>query len=137
MIGARSNQDIIQALTLFIRKLNDECRNKALVVIEGQRDANALRSIGFEGDLFLLCHNGSLTKLASKAEKYKKIVLLLDLDRKGRVLTKRTATILQEKNSNIDLFFRRELAKVTKGRIRHIEELARFGDHLQNLVIGL
>ena len=137
MKEAESNQSIIQALSLFIRKLNDECRNKALVVIEGQRDANALRSIGFEGDLFLLCHNGSLTKLASNAEKYEKIVLLLDLDRKGRALTKRTATILQEKSSNIDLFFRRELAKVTEGRIRHIEELARFRDHLQNLVIRL
>ena len=133
MIEAKLEQDTLQALILFIRKLNDECKNGALVVVEGQRDAKALKSIGFKGDLFLLCHNESLVKLASEAERYKKIILLLDLDKKGRALTKKAATILQEKKSKIDLFFRRELAKASKGRVKHIEELTRFSDYLQNL----
>jgi len=131
---AKWDQNIIQRLILFIRKLNDECKNGALVVVEGQRDARALESIGFKGDLFLLCHNKSLVKLASEAERYKKTILLLDLDEKGRELTKKAAIILQEKNIKIDLFFRRELAKATKGKIRHIEELNRFSDYLQNLI---
>lgn len=131
---AKWDQDIIQALMLFVRKLNDECKNGALVVVEGQRDARALRSIGFRGDLFLLCHNKGLVELASEAERYKKTILLPDLDKKGRALTKKAAIILQERSVKIDLFFRRELAKATKGKIRHIEELNRFGDYLQNLI---
>ncbi|MEM2955914.1 MAG: toprim domain-containing protein [Nitrososphaerales archaeon] len=133
MIDFKSNQDTLQELMLFTKRLNDECKNGALVVVEGQRDAKALESIGFNGDLFLLCHNESLVKLAIKAEKYKKIILLLDLDKKGRALTKRAAMILQEKSRKIDLFFRRELAKASKGKIKHVEELSRFGDYLQNL----
>ncbi|MGB9659667.1 MAG: toprim domain-containing protein [Nitrososphaerales archaeon] len=133
MIDFKSNQDTLQELMLFTRRLNDECKNGALVVVEGRRDAKALESIGFKGDLFLLCHNESLVKLATKAEKYKKIILLLDLDKKGRALTKRAAMILQEKSRKIDIFFRRELAKASKGKIKHIEELSRFGDYLQNL----
>jgi 5S rRNA maturation endonuclease (ribonuclease M5) len=133
MIDFKSNQDTLQELMLFTKRLNDECKNGALVVVEGRRDAKALESIGFKGDLFLLCHNESLVKLSTKAEKYKKIILLLDLDKKGRALTKRAAMILQEKSRKIDLFFRRELAKASKGKIKHIEELSRFGDYLQNL----
>jgi 5S rRNA maturation endonuclease (ribonuclease M5) len=130
---AKLDQNTLQALILFTRKLNDECKDGALVVVEGRRDAKALESIGFKGELFLLCHNESLVKLASKAEGYKKIILLLDLDKKGKVLTKKAAMILQEKKSKIDLFFRRELSKVSKGRIKHIEELSKFGDYLQSL----
>jgi len=127
------DQDILQALILFIRNLNDECKNGALVVVEGQRDARALESIGFKGNLLLLCHHNSFVKLASEAEGYKKTILLLDLDRKGRELTKRAAIILQENDGKIDLFFRKELIKATKGKIRHVEGLSRFSDHLQNL----
>ena len=134
MMEAKWDQDIIQALMLFVRKLNDECKNGALVVVEGQRDARALESIGFKGDLFLLCHNKSLVELASEAERYGKTILLLDLDKKGRALTKKAAIILQEKSIKIDLFFRRELIKATKGKIRHIEELSRFSDYIQNLI---
>ncbi len=130
---AKWDQNTLQALILFIRKLNDESRNGALVIVEGQRDAMALKLIGFKGDLFLLCHNKSLVKLASEAERYDKVILLLDLDEKGRELTKKAAIILQEKNIKIDIFFRRELAKATKGKIRHIEELSRFSDFFQNL----
>ena len=74
-----------------------------------------------------------MTELASESEKYSKVILLLDLDRKGRALTKKAIIILQGKNNKIDLFFRRELAKATKGRLRQIEELIRFKEGLQNL----
>ena len=123
--------EVIDSLDLFIKKLNDEVKNGALVVVEGQRDAEALQSIGFQGELFLLCHNEGLVKLTSEAENHKKVILLLDLDSKGRSLTKKAALLLQEKKSVIDLFFRRELLSATKGRIRHIEELKRYKEYLQ------
>ncbi|MCP8304803.1 MAG: topoisomerase [archaeon] len=133
MRDSKLEEDTLQALTLFVRKLNDEGKNGALVVVEGQHDAEALESIGFKGKPFQLCHHRSLIELASEAEKYRKVILLLDLDRKGRALTKRAAIVLQGKNNKIDLFFRREIAKATKGRIRQIEELTRFREGLQNL----
>jgi len=134
MKNAKKEEDALQALTKFVRKLNDEYKNGALVVVEGQHDEEALKSIGFKGKLFLLCHNRNLIELASEAEKYRKVILLLDLDRKGRALTKKAIIILQGKNNKIDLFFRRELIRATKGRIRQIEELIRFKEGLQNLI---
>ena len=121
----------IDSLGLFIKKLNDEVNNGALVVVEGQRDAEALESIGFNGEPFLLCHNRGLARLARQAEDKRKVILLLDLDSKGRSLTKKTAILLQEKKHVIDLFFRRELLSATRGRIRQIEELRRFKGYVQ------
>lgn len=128
----RVDHQLIEDLALFIRRLNDESNNNALVIVEGQRDARALVSIGFKGDPVMLCHNESLVDLATQMEKYKKAILLLDLDRKGRALTKKAALILQEKKNVIDLHFRRELARITKGRIRNVEGLSRFEEYLQN-----
>jgi len=122
---------VIDSLGLFIKRLNDEARNGALVVVEGRRDAEALRSVGFQGELFLLCHNEGFLNLVKEAEGHKKVILLPDLDSKGRWLTKRAALLLQEKKKIIDLFFRRELLSATKGRVRHIEELKRFKEYLQ------
>lgn len=114
-----------------MKRLNDESLNGALVVVEGLRDMRALRSIGFEGSIMMFCHNGGRNTLVDEAAKYRKTILLLDLDQEGRSLTKKAALLLEEKKSVIDLFFRRELASVTRGRVRHIEELSRFKDHLQ------
>lgn len=132
MRGVKKSKEyeLADSLALYIKKLNDEARCGALIVVEGQRDADALRSIGFQGELFLLSHNEGLSKLAREAEGYEKVILLLDMDKKGRYLTKRAATLLQEKKSVIDLFFRKELLSLTKGRVRRIEELRRFQDLL-------
>ncbi|MCL4437415.1 MAG: hypothetical protein M1387_12000, partial [Thaumarchaeota archaeon] len=75
--------------------------------------------------------NGGKHLLLSEAAKYRKAILLLDLDREGRSLTKKAAVMLGDNKSAIDLFFRRELSSVTRGRVRHIEELSRYRDYLQ------
>lgn len=118
--------ETVEAVAQLIRRLNDEARNGALVVVEGRRDATALRSLGFTGELSMLSYNQSFVELVEHAKAFKRVVLLLDLDEKGRKLTKRIALLLQEKKITIDLFFRRELASATKGAVRHVEELSRF-----------
>lgn len=113
-----------------MKNLNDESRAGALVVVEGRRDVEALKAIGFEGDVFTLSHRGRFSALVSDAERHKKTILLLDLDSKGRVLTKRAALLLQQKKNKIDLRFRRELASITRGKLRHIEGLRSYKDYL-------
>ena len=125
--------EIAASLESFIKKLNDESVNGALVVVEGQRDMDALRALGFKGPIIMLSHNQNLVGLTLLAEKYGKTILLLDFDRKGRILSKKAATILQEKKVKIDLFYRRELAYLTKGRVVGIQELIRYRDHLLGL----
>jgi 5S rRNA maturation endonuclease (ribonuclease M5) len=122
------DHEVLESLDLFMKKLNDESENDSLLVVEGKNDARALISLGFKGDLFLLC-NKSLAKLRDEADKYKKIILLLDLDRKGGALTRKSILILQGQKKKIDLFYRKKIQKVTKGRIKQIEHLIQFKDY--------
>ena len=124
------NRKISEALVLYIKKLNNESKNGSLVVVEGKRDVRALRSIGFIGKILMLCHNNNFDRFISEAGKYHKIILLLDLDRKGRSLTKKAAILLEGKKHVIDLYFRRNLSSITCGRVKQIEELSKYAEYI-------
>ena len=128
------DHEILECLTLMMKKLNDEYLNGALLVVEGQRDAEALRSIGYIGEPFTLCHNESVSSLVTKAQSHSKVILLLDRDQKGRILTKRVARVLEERKIRLDLFFRRRLSSATKGQVSQVEDLKRYRDHFENFV---
>ena len=124
------NRKISEALVLYIKKLNDESKNGSLVVVEGKRDVRALRSMGFIGKILMLCHNNNFDRFISEVGKYHKIILLLDLDRKGRSLTKKAAILLEGKKHVIDLYFRRNLSSITCGRVKQIEELSKYAEYI-------
>jgi 5S rRNA maturation endonuclease (ribonuclease M5) len=111
---------LIDSLSAFISKLNSEVN--PLVVVEGPRDAQALRTSGFKGEIFMLCHNQNLRKLEDYVSGYNKIIVLVDNDNEGKKLAEKTSRALEGK-AKIDLFYRRRLLAASKGRIRHIEEL--------------
>jgi 5S rRNA maturation endonuclease (ribonuclease M5) len=118
---------LIESLSRFMRKLNDE--EDALVVVEGLRDAKALRDAGYDGEVFMLCHKNSVLTLEGLASKHKKTILLLDNDSEGRKLSERTRRILSGR-ARIDMFYQRELLPASRGKIRHVEELASYADRL-------
>ncbi len=124
---------IIESLSSFVRNLNDE--DDALVVVEGLRDAKALRNSGFVGEIFMLCHRSNITKLEERASKFRKTILLLDNDSEGRKLTERTRRILNGR-VRLDTFYQRKLLPASKGKIRHVEELAPFADRVAKNVAG-
>lgn len=126
-----SESSLIESLSEFMRKLNDE--ESALVVVEGVRDAKALREAGYDGELFMLCHKNSVLTLEETAGNFKKIILLLDNDREGKKLSERTKRILGSR-VRIDMFYQRELLPASKGKIRHVEELAPYAQRLSRHV---
>ena len=123
--------DIIQSLESYIQKLNQE--ENALVVVEGMRDAKALRDSGFSGELHLLCHNSNLAKLESKCIKFRKTILLLDNDQEGRRLLQRVKRVLNGRVA-MDLFYQKEMLPASKGKIRHVEEFSAFADRLSSRI---
>ncbi len=125
--AALAESKVIESLSVFIRKLNDE--EGALVVVEGARDAKALKDSGFDGDVFMLCHNKNVAKLEEEAAKFKKTILLLDNDSEGRKLVERTQRILSGR-VKMDLYYQRELVPASRGKIRHIEELSAYAARL-------
>lgn len=107
----------------FITLLNS--KKDSMVVVEGKRDSAALKKLGFSGNMCEFHSFKGLTKFADSVDSYKRLILLLDLDRKGRYLTSKIISQLEHR-IRIDLSFKRKLVMITKGKIRHIEDLSMY-----------
>ena len=103
----------------FVKSLNSR---HGIVVVEGKRDEDALKKLGYTGKICQFHSFKGLIKFADSMPKYKNLVLLLDSDRKGRYLTKRIISQLQHRMT-IDLSYRKELTSITKGRVKNVEDL--------------
>jgi 5S rRNA maturation endonuclease (ribonuclease M5) len=117
-------------LEQFVEFLNYESEIGSIVVVEGKRDLEALRSIGFNGDV-LVFHNfrGISEFVHHLSIKNRKIILLLDMDRKGKILTSKILKHLNSSYQHDYLRTKRRLAHITRGRIKHIEDLKAFSKH--------
>jgi len=114
-------------LSQFIEFLNSESEIGSLVVVEGKRDLEALRSIGFKGDLIVYNNFRGIGDFVHQlATRNKKVILLLDMDRKGKVLTSKILSHLNSSCQHDYLHTKRKLAQITKGRLKHIEDLKSF-----------
>ncbi len=105
----------------FIKLLNS--KKDSIVVVEGKKDEQALHKLGFSGTICQFHSFHGLAKFADSVSEYKRIILLLDSDRKGAHLTRRIISQL-ERRVAIDLSFKKKLTSITKGKVRHIEDLS-------------
>lgn len=113
----------IEGMQNFIALLNS--KKDSIIVVEGKRDSAALKKLGFSGKICEFHSFKGLVKFADSMDSYKQMILLLDLDRKGRYLTSRIISQLEHR-IRIDLSFKRKLVRITKGKIRHIEDLSMY-----------
>lgn len=85
-----SNSDTERAVRLreIFENLQD-VNKKIPIIVEGKKDASALRSLGLMGDVITL-HNGqNLYDFSDDVTlRYSRVILLLDWDRKGDNLNK-------------------------------------------------
>ena len=110
----------IAEIKKFMDLLNSQ--KDSVVVVEGKRDSAALVKLGYSGKILEFHKFNGMIKFADSAAKYRKLILLLDGDRKGRYLTKKIIELL-ERRTKIDLLFKKKLVSITKGKIRFIEQL--------------
>jgi 5S rRNA maturation endonuclease (ribonuclease M5) len=110
----------IAEIKKFINLLNSQ--KDGVVVVEGKRDSAALVKLGYSGKILEFHKFNGMIKFADSAAKYRKLILLLDGDRKGRYLTKKIIEVLEHR-TKIDLLFKKKLVSITKGKIRFIEQL--------------
>jgi len=105
----------------FVKSLNSA--HNSILVVEGKRDEDALKKLGYSGKICQFHSFKGLAKFADSMPKYKNLVLLLDSDRKGRYLTKRIIAQLQHRMT-VDLSYRKELTIITRGRVKNVEDLS-------------
>jgi len=111
----------IAEIKKFVNLLNSQ--KDGVVVVEGKRDSAALVKLGYSGKILEFHKFNGMIKFADSAAKYRKLILLLDGDRKGRYLTKKIIELLEHR-TKIDLLFKKKLVSITKGKIRFIEQLS-------------
>jgi 5S rRNA maturation endonuclease (ribonuclease M5) len=120
---------IIKNIDDFILSLNVESNQNAIVIVEGKRDMEALYYLGYKGNIKAFHHYRGTTNFVDQcAVNYRKLILLMDSDNKGKIMTKK---ILSQLNGRIiDLNYKKKLLQITKGRIKKIEELKSFYIHI-------
>ena len=110
----------IAELKNFVLHLNS--MKESVVVVEGKRDSAALKRIGFSGKVLEFHKFGGMINFVDSIARHENLIILFDGDRKGKYLTGKTIQLLQRR-TKIDLTFKQKLTKITKGKIRFIEQL--------------
>ncbi len=124
-MNVESNQITIKNIDNFILSLNDESNRNSIVIVEGKKDVEALFYLGYSGNIKAYHHYRGTTNFVDHcAINYRKLILLLDSDTKGKIITKK---ILSQLNGKfIDLYYKKKLLNITGGRIKKIEEIKPF-----------
>ena len=121
-----TEQEILE-LKKFVSELNSI--EKSVVIVEGKRDSNALRKLGFSGKVLEYHRFAGMIDFTDSVAKYDRLIILFDRDKKGRTLTGKTIQLLQRR-TNVDLSFKRKLRMITKGKIMFVEQLVSYESHL-------
>lgn len=125
----------IARLRTFVDRLNIESERGSVIVVEGKRDLEALTRIGVTGQVTVLNHYKGVNKFVdSHYDVDKKIILLLDMDRTGKYLTSKLLKQLQSRGRNVSLFYKKTLARISNGKIRHIEDLVSYAPHVKGVM---
>ena len=124
-MNVENNQITIKNIDDFILSLNDESNRNSIVIVEGKKDVEALFYLGYSGNIKAYHHFRGTTNFVDHcAINYRKLILLLDSDAKGKIITKK---ILSQLNGKfIDLYYKKKLLNITGGRIKKIEEIKSF-----------
>ena len=124
----------VERLRTFVGMLNEEYERGSVIVVEGKRDAEALAKVGFTGSPAVFHHfKGIADFLDCHDDDRKKMILLLDMDRTGRHITRKIVSQLQSRRQNVTLFYKNALAKITNGKVRHVEDLAVYAPRLSGV----
>ena len=115
----------IRELKEFVDQINNESTKNSLILVEGKRDLEALSYLGCSGNIQAYHNYKSIVDLADNFRvNYKKLILLLDLDDTGRIMTRKISHLLNQRY--IDNYYRNKIIRITQGKIRTIEELRSF-----------
>lgn len=130
-----NDDETVERLRSFIGMLNEESEKGSVIVVEGKRDAEALSKVGFTGSPAVFHHFKGVADFLDSHDSAskKKIILLLDMDRTGKYLTSRLVSQLQSRRQNVSLSYKRALAKITNGKVRHVEDLVIYAPRLSGI----
>ncbi|MCA1814592.1 MAG: hypothetical protein LC624_11715 [Halobacteriales archaeon] len=123
--------DRLEAVELLLAELI-EANEEVPVLVEGERDVQALRLLGLEGEIVRCKTAQTVFVLCEELARYhRKAILLVDWDRSGGHLARLLLEGLHANSVRCDGEFRRSLAVLTQKDVVCVEDLPRFLDNLR------
>jgi 5S rRNA maturation endonuclease (ribonuclease M5) len=117
-----------------IAKLTEESAKEKPIVVEGKKDAQALRMLGINGPILTVKTGGkSYLEATAEIEKLgdREVILLLDFDRRGKEGTQRLQRNLESAKIKVNVMFWRELWALVGREIQCVESLTAYLSTLQ------
>ena len=121
----------------FIARLSEEAANGKPIIVEGKKDARALKELGVNGAVFTVKTGGkSFLEAAVEIEKLGvgSVVLLLDFDKRGKEGTARLKRDLERVRIAVDTRFWQQLQALVGGEIQCVESMPAYLSTLQQKI---
>jgi len=122
-------KDKEEKIQQVITKLAEESARAKPIVVEGKKDAHALRELGVEGKILMLKAGGkSFLDTLTEIEllQVPEVVLLLDFDRRGKEATKHLQKSLEPLKIKANMRFWFDLEALVGREIQCIESLTAY-----------
>jgi 5S rRNA maturation endonuclease (ribonuclease M5) len=95
-----------------------------VVVVEGERDRRSIQRLGISGVVVTVHHGRTISETAQTLlHRAHRVVILTDWDTEGGHLAHRLAEFLKPERLELDLETRRQLARILRGELVHVEGL--------------
>lgn len=110
----------------IIDSLSEESENGIPILVEGKKDVRALRKLGIKGLIITIKTRGkTFLDVISKIKKLelKKVILLLDFDKRGKEATRCLQNNLEHNKINYNINYWFDLIALTSKEIQFIESL--------------
>jgi len=123
-------EKILQVLTY----LAEESAKGTLIIVEGKKDIEALRTVGVDGKIISAKTGGrALIDVVSEIEECgaQEVILLLDFDRRGEEWTKRLKQHLERSGVKPNTVFWHELLNLVGKDIKDVESLTTYMETLK------
>ena len=105
-----------------------------IIIVEGKKDVNALKYLGFQKVYAIHINSVPLRErieqISSLINKKEKLCILTDLDKRGKQLYEKLKPILQELGIKLDSSLR---GLLIKARVSHVEGLSKFLEKLEQI----
>jgi 5S rRNA maturation endonuclease (ribonuclease M5) len=117
--------------------LAEENRNGKPILVEGRKDAEALKTLGINGQIIFAKTGGkTLLDVISEVEAANpsEIILLPDFDRRGRELTANLKRYMEKAGIKANLHFWLRLSSLVGREVKDVEGLAAYMETLKSKI---
>jgi 5S rRNA maturation endonuclease (ribonuclease M5) len=119
-------EEILEDLQKALGELREE--NAATpVIVEGEKDATALRNLGMEGEIITVNKGSSLFNFCEQvSSKHRLVIVLTDWDSRGGTLCRRIREGLTANGAKPNLEYRQKIAVLCRKDVKDVEGLPNY-----------